>query len=203
MIFMRYESFRQYIRFYPVTTFLLTANIAMFIVVAMNGGSTGPNLYRFGAMFTVPPEPGAEIWRWFTSMFLHGGFDHLLFNCFALFVFAPPLERLLGHWRYAVLYVASGLIGAAFSAYLSSEISLSVGASGAIYGIYGAFLAIIVLRRWMLDRSSAQTVQIILAMGFVYSFLMANINWLAHLGGLVGGFLVYLVVDSARRHSSR
>lgn len=202
MIFMRYESFSQYIRLYPATTLLLSANIVMFAIVAMNGGTTDiDTLLRFGAMVNFSPGIETELWRWFTAMFLHGGFQHLLFNCFALFVFAPPLERFLGIGRYALLYVGSGLLGNMLSALYGPDYTVSVGASGAVYGIYGAYVAIIAFRRARLDEASVKTVKIILLMGFVYSFLMANINWLAHLGGVIGGFLIYLLMDSMRRHS--
>lgn len=188
MIFIRYESFRKYLRFYPVTSIILFINIVMFLLMTFDGGSTNGNtLLQYGALYS----PLNEHWRYLTSIFLHSGFDHLLFNCFALFVFAPPLERLFGHWRYAAFYVITGVLANLFSVAVSSEPVLSVGASGAIYGLYGAYLFIALFQRNMLDPSSRQTIYTLLVIGVVYSVIAPNINLMAHLGGLVAGFLLY------------
>jgi rhomboid protease GluP len=142
-----------------------------------------------------------ELWRYILSMFLHSGFDHFLFNCFAIFVFAPPLEHLLGRGRFTLLYFGAGLFGNLISMMIySGSYILSVGASGAIYGIYGAYLFLILFRRKALDPSSRKTVQIFVIMGVVYSFLAPYVNWAAHLGGLAGGFLIFSrIVSSLRR----
>ncbi|MGG6313453.1 rhomboid family intramembrane serine protease [Paenibacillus macerans] len=203
MIFLRYENWRSYLRYYPVTCLILAANIAMFIVLAMNGGSTNPEtLLRYGAMVDFGPLAG-ENWRLFTSMFLHRGFDHLFSNTFAILVFAPPLERLLGHWRYALLYLGSGLVGNLISMgvyQLSAEGHISVGASGAVYGVYGAFLYIALLQRHLMDESSRKTLYSLLIVGVIYSLLVPQINLSAHLGGLVGGFFIYgLIIRILKR----
>ncbi|MCG7406047.1 rhomboid family intramembrane serine protease [Paenibacillus sp. ACRRX] len=191
MIFIRYEKWRTYVKQYPVTTLLLLANIIMFIVLAISGGSKdGETLLRFGAMWKEEPYVH-ETWRMFTSMFLHIGFDHLLFNMFALYVFAPPIEQALGSFKYAVLYLASGVLGSAVSVWLSEWGTLSAGASGAIYGLYGAYFFIALFQRWALDEASRKTLYIILGLGIIQSFLMSNVSWSAHLGGLAAGFVVY------------
>lgn len=190
MIFIRYENWKSYLKFYPVTSLLLLANIVMFFVLTFNGGSTNPmTQIRFGALIYE-----GEYWRFVASMFLHSGFEHLLFNCFALLVFAPPLERLMGWWRYALLYLLSGIIANVLSsAYFTQigELFISVGASGAIYGVYGAFLYIALFQRKIMDEASRKTLYAMLMFGVVFSFVVASINWMSHLGGLVGGFFIY------------
>ncbi|WP_223069955.1 rhomboid family intramembrane serine protease, partial [Paenibacillus caui] len=145
MIFIRYENFRSYLKYYPVTSLILAANLVMYIILLLNGGSDDTsNLLHFGAVGSEPPY-SEELWRYVVAIFLHHGFDHLLFNCFAILVFAPPLERLLGWWRYVLLYLGSGVLGNVLSmALYRNEMveTISVGASGAIYGVYGAFLYI-------------------------------------------------------------
>lgn len=194
MIFIRYENWRSYLRYYPVTCLLLAANIVMFIVLALNGGSTNRiTLLRFGAMSDIEPFAG-QSWRLFMAMFLHNGFYHLFSNSFAILVFAPPLERLLGWWRYALVYLGSGLVGNLISmgVYQFSAVPhISVGASGAVYGVYGAFLYIALLQRHLMDESSRKTLYSLLIVGVIYSVLVPKINLAAHLGGLVGGFLIY------------
>jgi rhomboid protease GluP len=189
MIFLRYESFRQYVRMYPVTTVLLAVNLLLFVLALFD--PLGDYLLAYGGLIHGTPYH-LELWRYLTSMFLHHGFNHLLFNCFAIFVFAPPLEYLLGRGRYTFLYLGSGLIGNLISMIVNnSSYILSVGASGAIYGIYGAYLYLILFRRQALDPSSRKTVAVIVIMGIVYSFLIPAVNWAAHFGGLIGGMLIF------------
>ncbi|NGZ75706.1 rhomboid family intramembrane serine protease [Saccharibacillus alkalitolerans] len=202
MIFVRYEKWNQYLKFYPVTALLVLINVVMFIVLAANGAysrdASGAILLQYGALSNVQGVPGIgnvdSPWRYLTSIFLHGGFEHLLFNCFAILVFLPPLERLLGHIRYGVLYLASGMIANLISmgAYnRASEYFISVGASGAIYGGYGAFLYMALFQRAKMDKGSRQTVYILLVMGLIFSFITPNINIWAHFGGAVAGFFLY------------
>ncbi|RCX21716.1 rhomboid protease GluP [Fontibacillus phaseoli] len=194
MIFIRYENWKSYLRYYPVTCLILAANLLMFLVVMFNGGSDNPyTQIKFGALINDPYYEG-ETWRLFASMFLHHDFGHLFSNCFAILVFAPPLERLLGHWRYALLYIGSGLIGNLISLEIyrqSTELHLSVGASGAVYGVYGAFLYIALLQRQLMDESSRKTLYSLLIVGVIFSVVVPQVNWMAHFGGLVGGFFLY------------
>ncbi|WP_410769670.1 rhomboid family intramembrane serine protease [Fontibacillus sp. BL9] len=197
MIFIRYENWKSYLRYYPVTCLILAANLFMFVLVMFNGGSDNPyTQLRFGALTNDPYFEG-ESWRLFASMFLHHDFGHLFSNCFAILVFAPPLERLLGHWRYALLYIGSGLIGNLISLEIyrqSTELHLSVGASGAVYGVYGAFLYIALLQRQLMDESSRKTLYSLLIIGVVFSVIVPQVNWMAHFGGLVGGFFLYGII---------
>lgn len=193
MIFLRYESFRQYIRLYPVNTFLIAACIAMFIVLTATGGTGIFHLIEFGALTNV--EGLNQVWRYITALFLHGSWSHLLFNMFALFVFAPPLERIFGHVRFALFYVVSGMFGNLAAVMLAgSDFWVGVGASSAIYGIYGAYLYMTVFQRQMLDQASRTTVYAILAMGLIHSFLVPNIGYWAHIGGLAAGFVFYKIL---------
>lgn len=190
MIFIRYENWKTYLKQYPVTSILIILNLIMFIVLTFSGGSTNSEtLLQYGAIFKHPFFT-PETWRVFSAMFLHIGFAHLLFNMFALYVFAPPLERALGHFRYAVLYLLSGVLGNAAVLWLAGNGTLAAGASGAIYGLYGAYLFIATVQRKALDEASLKTVYVILGLGLIQSFT-PNISWEAHLGGLVTGFVIY------------
>src|SRR5690554_6727034 len=98
-MFLRRESFREYMFRYPVISFLIFVTLLMFFVVLLSGGCQ--MLVRFGALINYPPY-SQEVWRYVASMFLHFDFAHLLFNSFAIFIFAPPLERMLGKVKYIV-----------------------------------------------------------------------------------------------------
>lgn len=192
MLFLRYESFRQYIRWYPVTSIIIALQAALFIWMSLSGGTRNEEtLLRFGALINDMPYSG-QYWRYFASQFLHIGFDHLLFNSFSLFVFAPPLERLLGKWKYGLFYLGSGFIGnlATVMVY-REELILSAGASGAIYGIFAAYLFIAIFFKKALDKQSSSTIKTVVIVGFVYSFLIPQVNAAAHIGGFIGGFLLF------------
>lgn len=187
-MFARRESMKEYIRRYPVVSLVILLNIVMFTVLEVYGSSTdGETLYRFGAMFGDPyfkPEP----WRFVSAMFLHIGFMHLLMNGFALYIFAAPLERMLGSLRFAALYLVSGIVGNIASYLLHQDPFLGAGASGGIYGIYAAYLYISFLRKDLLDAGSSATIKTILIVGAIYSIIMPEVDLYGHAGGFAGGF---------------
>lgn len=190
MIFLRYESFRDYLKLYPVTSMIIGINTLLLVLMMLNGGSTnGEVLLRFGALYNVEPY-ASEAWRYVSAMFLHIGIEHWLFNTFALFVFAPPLEKIMGKIRYAALYMVSGIAGNIVSEFIGTDVHLSAGASGAIFGIYGAFIFMALYRKGLLDQQSRTTITTILVIGLIYSF-MPHVNLYAHVGGFVGGMLSF------------
>ncbi|WP_183597294.1 rhomboid family intramembrane serine protease [Paenibacillus phyllosphaerae] len=194
MIFLRYESFRSYLRLYPVTAIIIAINLAVFLYDWISGSNT---LLYHGAFIVDPPSDPyglTEPWRYVTAVFLHAGFDHILFNMFAVLVFAPPLERMLGKARYAVFFLFCGVMGNAVSAMFADDVLISVGASGAIYGLYGAYLYLATMKK-TLDEGSKKTVYSILAFGVIYSLLVPGINMWAHFGGAIAGFLYALWYD--------
>ncbi len=184
---------------YPVTCLILAANIVMFILTAI-GRETA--ILDYGAMLNAEPY-ASEWWRYIASTFLHFDFHHLLSNSFGILVFTPPMERLLGSWRYILLYVGSGMIGNLITAgYFqnTTDLHVSAGASGAIYGIYGAFMYVVLLQRHLIDEASRKTLYALLMIGVVFSILVPQINWVGHLGGFIGGFFIYgLIIRLLKR----
>lgn len=197
-------TFRGYVRLYPITVGLIAINLLLYFFAELQGGHYDRELqYRYGFLQTnVDPYVLEEWWRYVTSVFLHFDFEHLFYNMVSLLMFAPPMERLLGRWRYTLLYMLAGIVGNLFSAMFNQIELLSVGASGAIYGVYGAWLYLTVFGRNMLDKGMRQSVYFVLIIGLVYSFLVANVNVEAHIGGLVAGF-VFLGAMHWMRKSKR
>lgn len=201
MLFLRRETFRQYLRFYPVTSAILGLMAVMFIAMEIAGSSTSNiTLIDFGAIYSFRGETH-EWWRYFTPIFLHIGFQHLLFNAFALYVFAPPLERLLGPYYYAAFFILSGFVGNAMSMLFNEPPFISAGASGAIYGIYAAYLYLAIFYKHVLDEGTRKTVTIILVMGLISSIVIPKVNLYAHAGGFLGGFVYFAIL--AKRFSRR
>jgi rhomboid protease GluP len=207
MMFLRNETFRSYIRLYPITALILAVNV---IVLMCDTWIFNHELTNKGAFYQEPyfDRYGlSEPWRYITSIVLHGGWDHLLFNSFSILVFAPPLERILGHFRYLLFYLVAGVAGNALSAvvHAGSEYA-SVGASGAIYGIFGAFLFLAVYRKFALDEATRKTIFSILIFGLIYSVIMTNINIWAHIGGAACGFAmmgIYAMRKSQQKQRSQ
>jgi membrane associated rhomboid family serine protease len=139
-----------------------------------------------------------EVYRLLTAAFLHGGIFHLLLNMYAIFALGPQLEAALGRVRFLALYLVSALGGTALSYALAPATNSSLGASGAVFGLAGAYL--VISRR--LGRDSTP-VLVLLAINFGYGFLVPRIDWRAHLGGLVAGALVAAAMAYAPRTSRR
>lgn len=126
-----------------------------------------------------------EWWRLLTAAFLHGSWLHIAFNMYVLFLFGPVLERVLGHVRFTVLYVVAALGGSVASYVFSDPRTVSVGASGAIFGLMGAVIVAGRRLRWDITQ-----VLILLAINVVIGFISPEVDWRAHFGGLVVGALV-------------
>lgn len=187
-MFIRRENFKQYIRLYPVVSTIITINIIVFIITLLPG--FGDEILYAGMSVNGLIAEG-EWWRIITSMFLHGGFMHVLFNMFSLFLFGPELENIAGKIRFLTVYFL-GIFGAAATFVTQDALYASVGASGAIFGIIGAFGALV----FYTHKSFPQLRQIILpiiVISVIMTFLQPNINAAAHLGGLVAGFVLGLV----------
>jgi rhomboid protease GluP len=126
-----------------------------------------------------------EWYRLITAGFLHAGLTHLLFNALALYTLGTPFEALYGKVRYALLLLGSLIAGSYASITFNADNQVSVGASGAIFGLFGALL--VVRKRLGADMRSIFT---LLAINAVIAIAIPNIDWRAHLGGLAGGVLI-------------
>jgi len=178
-----------------VTRTLIGICAVLFVAVTLLDLAGG--LQRWG-MWPLAIALDGEWFRLVSSVFLHAGWLHIAFNMYVLFILGPPLERVLGHGRFLTLYLLSGIGGAVASYWFSPVNTLSVGASGAIFGLMAAW--IIVGRR--LDRDVSQII-FLLGINVVLGFVLGGIDWRAHLGGAVTGALVAVVLTSGRGQERR
>ncbi|QBP40041.1 rhomboid family intramembrane serine protease [Paenisporosarcina antarctica] len=188
-MFSRTENFSQYIKLYPVVSIIIAINIIIHLVSLVPYLGNFIFIYGAGANYLISD---GQWWRFITPMFLHAGFVHLLFNMFSLFLFGPELEKLTGKVRFLTLYFMAGLFGTVATFVLQDANYVHVGASGAIYGILGAFGGLVYYARNKLPQLSQIIVPIII-ISIVMTFLTPNINITAHLTGLAVGFLIGLV----------
>lgn len=183
-----------------VTKVLIGLCLAAFLV-QLTVGNAFTNRFEMLGLAWVPgfAEPqGVAEGQWYrllTAMFLHGGYVHIAFNMLSLWWIGGPLEEALGRARYLALYFVSGLAGSALTYLLAEPNAGSLGASGAIYGLFGA--TAILMRRLNYDlRPIIGLFVVNLIITFNPSF---NISWQAHIGGLVGGLVVgYAMVHAPR-----
>ena len=187
-----------------VTIALIVANVAVFALMAAQGsgvlvpGDTS-RLVEWGANYGPATIGEGQWWRLFSSMFLHGGVLHVGFNMYALWVGGRVVERIYGHVGYALLYAFAGLLGSVASA-MTTQVP-SVGASGAVFGIFGALLAFLLRRRRLLPAAVLKRLRsvVLIVVGFnvAFGFAVPGIDQAAHLGGLAGGFLAGLLLAPA------
>ncbi len=147
-----------------------------------------PTFYEKTALYGPLVDSG-EIWRLFTVALVHGGLTHLFFNMFSLLVLGNPIEEAFGKARFLVIFFTSLLTGSLASIYLNSYPHVSVGASGAVFGLFGAFIA---LRNRI--NEGVRDIYVIVGLNFVFGFILGGVDWRAHLGGLVGGYLATAVL---------
>lgn len=188
-MFSRTENFSQYIKLYPVVSIIIAINIIIHLVSLVPFLGNLIFIYGAGANYLISD---GQWWRFITPMFLHAGLVHLLFNMFSLFLFGPELEKLTGKVRFLTLYFTAGLFGTVATFVLQDANYVHVGASGAIYGILGAFGGLVYYARNKLPQLSQIIVPIII-ISIVMTFLTPNINITAHLTGLAVGFFIGLV----------
>lgn len=184
---------------YFVTYTLIILNLIMFIIMTMAGGSTNyKNLILFGAKVNILIEAG-QYWRLFTSMFIHIGFTHLLFNTYALLALGKYAEKIFNHSRFLLIYFCSGITGSLFS-YLFSP-NISAGASGAIFGLLGAIVAYGWKNPFFWRSGLITNLLIVLGINILFGVLAPGIDNYAHLGGLLGGVVLGSILILLKKKS--
>ncbi len=163
-------------------------------VADFQGGSTSNLvLVLLGANFR-PAVANGEVWRFFTSMFLHIGLQHILFNAYALFIFGAETERIFGRTRFLTIYILSGLFGSLTSFILGSAM-ISAGASGAIFGIVGMQVTYFLRYQKLLGslgRSRLFNILFIVGINIFFGLAVPGIDNWAHMGGLISGAVIAL-----------
>jgi membrane associated rhomboid family serine protease len=179
-----------------VTKGLIAANVLVYLINLAQGASLTENagelffdwaLIGQGLLSTGEAIGVAEgdWWRLITSAFLHGSIIHLGFNMLLLYWIGAPIEEAIGRARFLILYLVSGLAGAAGALVLSDPGDITVGASGAIFGLLGAALVFERQRTFVLGGSALS----IIVLNLVLTFAVPNISIGGHVGGLIGGAL--------------
>lgn len=185
-----------------VSMLLIGLNVVAFLLTLATGGNDGP-IFQHGAMLSttvvnnsgdiLTGVDGGAYWRLLTSAFLHENPLHIAFNMYALYLFGPFVERALGRARFIAAYVTMSVGASVFVYWLSEPRALTIGASGAVFGLFG--MALIFLLKAKQDVS---TLLVLLAINAFLS-TQGNISWQGHLGGFVVGCVLGVVFAYAPR----
>jgi membrane associated rhomboid family serine protease len=174
----------------PVTMAILGITVAIQVVQFVAPQVWNDYFFTPLAMWNLGVAAG-EWWRMLTVVLLHANFMHILFNMWALYALGPQIERELGGTRLLALYLASAAAGSAFSYFIGDVRDVGVGASGAIFGLFGVWVASAVRRRnTRYGRYLLNQLGVILLINAAIPFIVRNVSWQAHLGGLLTGFAI-------------
>ncbi len=178
--------YKQKIKQLTLTEILIGVNVIMYLLTQLLNITVGNGLLILGSKVNALIGLG-EFWRLLTAMFLHADFMHLIFNMMALFILGKDIERFFGKYKFLAIYFISGLVGSGAS-YLFVD-AVSVGASGAIFGLMGANLFLYKLNPLVYKRIYGSDLLILIGINLLIGLVRPNIDMAGHIGGLIGGFV--------------
>ncbi|WP_373211929.1 rhomboid family intramembrane serine protease [Ruminococcus sp. 5_1_39BFAA] len=182
----------------PMTVLLMLVNVIVFLAVEITGGSQDTlHMVDCGAAFAPLIIENKEWYRLFTCMFLHFGMSHLANNMLVLFVLGQRLEPVAGKVRLLLIYILGGVGGNIFSFFLDLEkgdYAVSAGASGAVFAVMGAMIYVLVRNRGRVQDLSARQILIMAAFSLYFGFTSSGVDNAAHVGGMICGFLIAVLV---------
>lgn len=184
----------------PIMTYIFMAiSLILFVFTALESNNfmeLNPNvLHKYGALVNLNSmDNSLELYRLITSIFLHGGLVHLLCNMYSLYVIGPQLESFFGKIKYSIIFIGSGIIGNLLTLAFLQDTYVSVGASGAIFGLLGALVYFGYHYRVYLSGVMKSQIIPLILLNLIIGFMITSINNLAHIGGLIGGVLLSMAV---------
>lgn len=191
-----------------VTNILIGVNVVIYLVLAVlsrNPFTIDENLLVLaGAQVNLLVAQG-QVWRIFTAMFLHFSITHIGLNMLSLFFIGYAVEAMYGKWRYLAIYLVSGIVGGVVTYFVSSPVTLAAGASGAIFGVFGALGVFYIVNRQAMGaygRGAISNWLFWIGLNLVFGFSIPGIGIADHIGGLVAGMLLaYLIMPKLRQRT--
>lgn len=181
----------------PVVTYILIVlNLMVFLYGVLHGNDELINM--FGNNYELVQN--GEFYRLFTCIFVHADILHILFNMIALYSIGPVVERYYGKSKFLLIYLVSGLLGSIFSGVFMTADSISIGASGAIFGLLGSICYFTYYYRATLQGILRGSIMPVIIINLVIGFLSSSIDLSAHIGGLIGGILISMAIGIGDKH---
>lgn len=180
-----------------VNVALIVVNILVWLVLCTQGDTRSAQfMYEHGAIYPADVLNG-DGYRLFTAMFLHFGAEHLISNMFMQYFLGNMLLRALSQWKFALIYLFAGIGGNVTSLvmmYVTGDFAVAAGASGAIYGVIGALLWVVLRNGGKFESISVPRMLLAVAVYIGYGFTTEGVDAWAHLGGMVAGFLAAILL---------
>ncbi|MET1248769.1 rhomboid family intramembrane serine protease [Sporolactobacillus sp. STCC-11] len=194
-MFIRNEPFKLFLKLYPVTATILAINLLVYLMFVVTGTwQLAPefayHVFDFAAGSNDAILNNGAWWQLVTPIFLHITFSHILFNAFSLFIFGPALEMMLGKTRFATVFLATGVIANIAALFLEPAGFRHYGASGAIFGLLGIFIYLVIFQRERISRQDQTIIFVIVLVNLISSFIGADIDVMGHLIGFLSGLVL-------------
>ncbi|MFD9628916.1 rhomboid family intramembrane serine protease [Peribacillus muralis] len=186
-MFTRTESFREYTTTYRAVTVLILIMMLIFVLVLFPI-FPGNVLFYYGTGVNLYIADG-QWWRLVTPIFLHSTFSHLLFNGFSLAIFGPALEKFLGSFKFVIFFLSTGILANAATFLFKPLTYTHIGASGAIFGLLGFFLYLVLFNKNSFSNNERNTVYTLTGIAIIMTFIQPQINVVGHLAGLATGIM--------------
>ena len=184
---------------------VIAVNIIVFAVMSIFGNTLDAQyMAEHGAMYPPYVAENGQYWRLFTSMFMHFGLMHILNNMVMLGAVGRIVEIAMGHVRFLIAYIVAGICGGALSYVVmlhNNDYAVSAGASGAIFGMVGALVWIVIVNRGFYEGISRQQVIFMVILMIYYGVSTSGVDNWDHLGGLAGGFIISIVLYRKKRYN--
>ncbi len=194
-IFTRSGDWKSFYKDAPVTSIIILLNTIFLLVTIVAGGFNTTNLINLGAIYRELIYGTTGWWRILTAAFLHGGIIHFLSNAIiGLLTLSSALERMIGSKKFAFIYFGSLVLSGITVVVLSTPYAVTIGASGAIFGVLGSLLYITFFRRDMLSPKDIQSIRALIFINIIVTFAASNISVAGHVGGILSGFLLSFLV---------
>lgn len=188
-----------------ITMAVIAVNIIVFAVMSIFGNTLDTQyMAEHGAMYPPYVAENGQYWRLFTSMFMHFGLMHILNNMVMLGAVGRIVEIAMGHVRFLIAYIVAGICGGALSYAVmlhNNDYAVSAGASGAIFGMVGALVWIVIVNRGFYEGISRQQVIFMVILMIYYGVSTSGVDNWDHLGGLAGGFIISIVLYRKKRYN--
>ncbi|WP_019244130.1 MULTISPECIES: rhomboid family intramembrane serine protease [Bacillus] len=192
-MFIRKESFKQFIKMYPVVTSIIGINMVVFILANLPLISNDLIISKMLGINLYIKE--GQLWRLLTPIFLHSSLIHFIFNTFALIIFGPAIEQMIKSFRFFLLYVVSGIAANLITYFIQPLTYAHLGASGAIFGLLGFYLYLALFNSTFLSKQDVHMIKALTFIAFIMTFFQSNTNITAHISGYIIGFVLATVLS--------
>ncbi|MDQ0217653.1 rhomboid family intramembrane serine protease [Peribacillus cavernae] len=198
MLFVRRETFREFLSLYPITSLIVFLNTIMMIVTILFGWFSNDEwIYSWGGL-TKESVIDGELYRLLTYSFLHSGMMHFLSNMVFTIIAAPAIEKLIGKMKFITLFFFS-IFMAALAVILipTAPYYLNVGESGFGYSLFGFYFYLVLFKKNVIDKESSKTIMVFIAVSWITTLIIPNISISAHIGGFIAGWLYAFFINKS------